>query len=209
MTGNERATEELATGKRIICVEEEPDTALLITEELHDRGYEVSIATNGVVALTAILRNVPDLVLCDLNLPGMSGFELREASWNLKIPSATLPFIFLVAKSDRGLKARELHADEYVTKPINFGRLTTIIEARLSARSRQHRSLSRGITLSERELQCLTWAARGKSSLAIATILGVSKRTVDYNIDHARHKLNVSTRAQAVCAAMAYRLIEP
>ena len=63
--------------------------------------------------------------------------------------------------------------------------------------------------MNEREVQTLTWAARGKTSAQIAQILGFSKRNVDFHIDTARHKLGAATRIQAVIKAKDGRLIKP
>ena len=65
------------------------------------------------------------------------------------------------------------------------------------------------IRLSDREVETLTWAARGKTSADIALILGLSKRTVDFHIDNARTKLGVATRIEAAVKAAIGRLIEP
>jgi DNA-binding CsgD family transcriptional regulator len=62
--------------------------------------------------------------------------------------------------------------------------------------------------LSERELESLTWSARGKSSIEIAAILGLAKRTVDFHIENACRKLQVSTRTEAVAKAASGRLIQ-
>ena len=64
--------------KSILCIEDDRDTASLICEELVDRGFEVHVAYNGREGLTSILREPPDLVLSDIGMPGMSGFELLE-----------------------------------------------------------------------------------------------------------------------------------
>lgn len=63
--------------------------------------------------------------------------------------------------------------------------------------------------LSARERECLIWAARGKSSLDIGVILGLSPRTVDSYIEKVRAKLRVRTRIEAVAAAVRLGLIEP
>jgi DNA-binding CsgD family transcriptional regulator len=65
------------------------------------------------------------------------------------------------------------------------------------------------VDLNEREIQTLTWAARGMTSAQIAQILGFSKRNVDFYIDNARHKLGAATRIQAVIKAKDGRLIKP
>jgi len=57
---------------KILCIEDDPDTASLICEELVDRGFEVRVACNGRDGLSAILKDPPDLVLSDIGMPGMS-----------------------------------------------------------------------------------------------------------------------------------------
>jgi DNA-binding NarL/FixJ family response regulator len=196
--------------KRILCIEDDPDTAALIAEDLADRGYTVTIALDGQAGLAAILKTRPDLVLCDISMPGMTGFELLERLTALPSQGGVVPFVFLTALVDRDteLRGRRLGADDYVTKPIDFEILATIIEARLSRVARDKvRSLA--VDLRERESECLAWSARGKSSPEIGAILGLSTRTVDFHIANACRKLNVTTRMEAVVKAISERLIEP
>jgi DNA-binding NarL/FixJ family response regulator len=121
-----------------------------------------------------------------------------------------MPFVFLTALTDRDneLKGRQLGADDYVTKRIDFDVLAMIITARLArvARSEIWPNL---VQLKDREVEPLTWVARGKTSAEIAQILGLTKRTVDFHIDSARIKLGATTRTQAAIKATAGRLIEP
>ena len=196
--------------KKILCIEDDRETAALIVEELIERGFEVSIAHDGRAGLAAILKNMPDLVLSDISMPVMSGFELLERLTALEPRFAKMPFIFLTALTDRDneLKGRHLGADDYVIKPIDFEVLTTIINARLAgvARSELWPKL---VQLNDREVETLTWVARGKTSTEIAQILGLTKRTVDFHIDNARTKLGAATRTQAVIKAATGRLIDP
>jgi DNA-binding CsgD family transcriptional regulator len=64
-------------------------------------------------------------------------------------------------------------------------------------------------SLTDREVEALTWAARGKTSSEIAQIIGLTKRTVDFHIDNARLKLNATTRMHAAIKAQASNLITP
>lgn len=199
----------IAPVKNILCIEDDPETAVLVTEDLRDRGYSVTMALDGRSGLQAILKMDIDLVLCDVSMPAMTGFEVLERLTALTPRVEAIPFIFVTALADREteLKGRRLGADDYVTKPIDFEILATIISARLSRVARQ--SLwSRDICLSERELESLTWSARGKSSIEIAAILGLAKRTVDFHIENACRKLQVSTRTEAVAKAASGRLIQ-
>jgi DNA-binding NarL/FixJ family response regulator len=199
-----------STAKRILCIEDDPETAALIAEDLQERGFAVTIALNGLAGLDAILKTAPDLVLCDVSMPGMTGFEVLERLTALAPKFDAVPFVFLTAFVDRAseLKGRRLGADDYVTKPIDFEILATIIEARLS-RVARNEVLSRLADLNEREVECLSWSARGKTSAEIAATLGLSKRTVDFHIENACRKLNATTRIEAVAKATSGRLINP
>jgi DNA-binding NarL/FixJ family response regulator len=143
-------------------------------------------------------------------MPIMSGFEVLERLTAIAPRFGQMPFVFLTAFTDRDneLKGRRLGADDYVTKPIDFDLLNTIIGARL-ARVARNEIWPQSVALNEREIQALTWAARGKTSAEIAQILDLSKRTVDFHIDNARTKLGASTRVEAVVKAISGRLIEP
>jgi DNA-binding response OmpR family regulator len=196
--------------KKILCIEDDRETAALIVEELIERGFEVSIAHDGRSGLAAILKNMPDLVLSDISMPVMSGFELLERLTALEPRFARMPFVFLTALTDRDneLKGRQLGADDYVTKPIDFDMLTTIVNARLAGVARSE-LWPKTVELNDREVEILTWVARGKTSAEIAQILGLTKRTIDFHIDNARTKLGAATRTQAVIKAATGRLIDP
>ncbi|WP_432262644.1 response regulator transcription factor [Cupriavidus sp. TMH.W2] len=195
---------------RILCIEDDPETAELIAEELIERGFEVSIAHDGEQGFAAILRQTPDLVLCDVSMPVMTGFELLEKISALAPRFADMPFVFLtaLAQRDAELRGRRLGADDYVTKPVDFDILESIIETRL-ARVARTRPGPPDVHLSQREIDTLVWSARGKTSGEIATILGLSKRTVDFHIDNARQKLGVATRIEAVVKATSAGIIKP
>jgi len=197
--------------KRILCIEDNRETATLIAEELIDRGFAVTLAYSGQDGLAAILREQPDLVLSDVSMPGMSGFEVLEHFARLAPRFSNMPFIFLTALADRDneLRGRRLGADDYVTKPIDFDVLEAIIRTRLGRTARGEIWPSGQVRLSDREVETLTWAARGKTSAEIAQIVGTTKRTVDFHIDNARSKLGVANRTEAVMKAARERLIEP
>jgi DNA-binding response OmpR family regulator len=198
------------TRKKILCIEDDRETAALIAEELAERGYDVHVAHDGREGFAAILKVMPDLVLSDISMPVMSGFELLERLTSLAPRFGRMPFVFLTALTDRDneLKGRQLGADDYVTKPIDFDLLDAKIGARLAGVARNE-LWPKLIELNDREVETLTWAARGKTSSEIAQILGLSKRTVDFHIDNAREKLGAATRVEAAIKAATGRLIEP
>ena len=196
--------------KKVLCIEDDRETATLLAEELSERGYDVEVAHDGREGFAAILRYQPDIVVSDISMPVMSGFELLERLTALAPRFRNMPFVLLTALTDRDneLKGRQLGADDYVTKPLDFDRLEAIIAARLAGVARNE-LWSRKVDLNEREVETLTWAARGKTSAEIAQILGLSKRTVDFHIDNAREKLGAATRVEAAIKAATGRLIEP
>jgi DNA-binding CsgD family transcriptional regulator len=83
-----------------------------------------------------------------------------------------------------------------------------IINARLAgvARNEMWPKLA---MLNDREIEALTWVARGKTSAQIGEMVGLSKRTIDFHLDNARIKLGATTRTQAAIKAAIGRLIEP
>jgi DNA-binding response OmpR family regulator len=196
--------------KKILCIEDDRETAELISEELAERGFDVEIACNGTAGYEAILNSPPDLVLSDISMPGVSGFDIFERLTGAAPRFRNMPFVFLTALTDRDveLKARQLGADDFVTKPIDFDLLEAIVSARLAGVARNE-MWPKLVDMSEREVEALTWAARGKTSAEIAMILGLSKRTVDFHIDNARIKLGATTRIEAAIKAATGRLIYP
>jgi DNA-binding response OmpR family regulator len=107
----------------------------LIAAELTDRDYEVMLAYDGQEGLAAIERTDPDLVISDICMPLMSGFEVLERlTIHPPCRRGIPPFIFLTALTDRDfmLKARKLGADDYITKPVDLNRLARILVGRLA-----------------------------------------------------------------------------
>jgi DNA-binding response OmpR family regulator len=196
--------------RKILCIEDDRDTASLICEELVDRGFEVRAAYNGRDGLAAILQEPPDLVLSDVGMPGMSGFELLGTLTSMEPRFESMPFVFLTALSDHDseLKGWQLGADDYLTKPVDYDVLAALISARL-ARVARSAVWPKQVGLREREVETLTWAARGKTFWEIGEILGLSKRTVEFHLDNARRKLGVATRTQALIKAATGHLIQP
>jgi DNA-binding NarL/FixJ family response regulator len=198
------------SAKKIQLIESDEEAAASIAGELVDRGFEVLVSHDGRDGFVSILRNLPDLVLCDSGVPGMPGLEILETLSGLAPRIGHIPFVFLTARNDRDneLRARRLGADDYVTKPIDFAILHTIINARLAgvARNDVWPTLA---DLTDREIETLTLAARGSTSAQIAKVLRLTKRTIDFHLDNARVKLGARTRTEAVVKAAFGRLIKP
>jgi DNA-binding NarL/FixJ family response regulator len=196
--------------RKILCIDDDRAVAEMIADDLAARGFDVTVAHDGQEGLVSILKTQPDLVLCDITMPVMSGLELLERLNALAPRLGRIPFVFLTSLCDRDseLRARRLGADDYVTKPIDFDMLEMIINARLAGVARND-VWPRQVTLNEREIEALTWVARGKTSAEVAGLVGLSKRTVDFHLDNARVKLGAATRTEAAIKAAMGKLIEP
>jgi two-component system phosphate regulon response regulator PhoB len=105
---------------RILVVDDEPDITALVAYHLAKSGYRVSTATSGPDALEAVAEERPDLVVLDLMLPGVSGFEVLQ-DLRRRPETAELGVIVLTARKDEGdrIKGLTLGADDYLVKPFS------------------------------------------------------------------------------------------
>ena len=208
--GRRRMQSIRAARKRILCVEPDRETAQGIAQHFNERQYAVTIVPDGELALGQLALTAPEVVISSLNLGSMSGLDLLERARSMRPRIPPVPFVFLIADEDRERRLRDRHlgAGDYVTKPVDLELLSTAIASRLARRALAN-TWPKRTTLGKREVETLTWAARGKTSAEIAQILGLSKRTVDFHIDNARSKLGVATRIQAAIKAATAQLIEP
>ncbi len=106
----------------ILVVEDEADLCDLIADELECEGHRVTTARNGEEALQSLAMKSPKIILCDINMPKLNGFQFRKQMM-VKFPHLkSLPFVYVSAYSDETDIADGLitGADHYVTKPIDF-----------------------------------------------------------------------------------------
>ncbi len=112
---------ELEVPRKILIVDDVPENLQLLSTTLSKQEYEVRRAKNGSMALMGARNNVPDLILLDINMPGLSGYQVCE---QLKADSATrsIPIIFLSAQDDLEdkVKAFELGGADFIGKPFQI-----------------------------------------------------------------------------------------
>ncbi len=122
----------MATHFTIYVVEDDPAINEILQANLQREGYQIRIFTDGQEALDAILELPPDLILLDLNLPGLSGIELARYVRSNE-HTETIPIIMLTARSEEIDKiiGFEVGADDYVTKPFSPRELLARIRATL------------------------------------------------------------------------------
>ncbi len=128
--------------EHILVVEDEKEIRETLRDMLELFGYKVSEAKNAKIGLDTIINKHPDLVLCDVNMPDLDGFELLSAV-NQRLKDQIIPpFIFLTARveMDSVRKGMELGADDYILKPFNHANVLEVIRMRLDKRNKILRS---------------------------------------------------------------------
>ncbi|HEX5372073.1 MAG TPA: DNA-binding response regulator [Aquabacterium sp.] len=210
----------------LLVVDDAPDTLRMLCDALAREGYTVLVARDGTQALQRMALMVPDAILLDAVMPGLSGFETCERI-KAREDWAHVPVIFMTGLSETADIVAGFAAGgvDYVVKPVRIeevlARLSTHVRnARLTRLAREALSAA-GATgtgrddvsssrldiaaLTPRETEVLSWLAKGKTNRDIADILGMSHRTVNKHLEHIFEKLGVETRAAA--AALASRAI--
>ena len=126
---------------RILVVEDEEDIAELLRIHFTDEGYDVEIATRGADALELTRKQLPDLIVLDIVLPGMNGYavcrELRSTT-----RTGHIPIIFLTQKDEQSdrIAGLELGADDYVTKPFDAEELKLRVKNAIQSHRRTNLS---------------------------------------------------------------------
>jgi two-component system, OmpR family, response regulator len=116
------------TEARLLVVDDEPDIVELLSASLRYAGFEVSTAHSGRQALTEARRFRPDLVLLDVMMPDLDGFEVVR---RLRGEGARVPVLFLTARdaTEDKIKGLTLGGDDYVTKPFSLAEVIARIQA--------------------------------------------------------------------------------
>lgn len=121
---------------RILLVEDNSDNRDMLSRRLERRGFQVLIAADGGEACQQALREIPDLILLDMHLPVLDGWEVAQC---LKTDPTTkeIPILALTADAMAGDREKALEAgcDDYETKPIDFPHLLQKMEAMLQRES--------------------------------------------------------------------------
>jgi DNA-binding response OmpR family regulator len=115
---------------RILVVEDEQIMRDLLRMHLTSAGYEVEVAEDAIAAGYAALRAPPELIICDVEMPHMSGLELIAGLREEKA-LAKVPVIFLTSFDEGHARARELGAAEYLPKPIRLEVLLAAVQRHL------------------------------------------------------------------------------
>ncbi len=199
--------------KRLLVVDDEPNLLLAVAACLRTAGYEIATARSGAEALRHIAKSVPDLIVSDIRMPGMDGYQLAR---NLRNSSRTslVPIVFLTAKDETAdrIEGFRTGVDAYLTKPFEPNELLAVISNILARVERTHTEIARlygadeqakdaqaqfaDEELTDAEARIAEAVARGLSNKEIAAELGISVRTVETHISHILNKKSFGSRVE-------------
>jgi len=196
--------------KRLLVVDDEVNLLRAVEACLRAEGFEVVTARSGAEALVSIAQTIPDLIVSDIRMPGMSGYELAQ---QLRASSRTVlvPVVFLTAKGEMGDRIEGFRSgvDAYLTKPFEPDELIAVIKSILNRVERTHSEIARLVgtqnqgptdfydeQLTEAENRIATLVARGLSNKEIASELEISVRTVENHISHILDKKCFNNRVE-------------
>ncbi len=119
--------------EHVLIIEDDPTLLRGLKDNFELRGYQVDTATDGATGLTAALNGEPDLILLDICLPRMNGYEICQA---LRSRECDMPIIMLTAKGQEEdiVRGLDVGADDYVTKPFSIRELIARAQAFLRRR---------------------------------------------------------------------------
>lgn len=142
--------------KKILVIEDDPVILTIITDVLSEEDFIVEGAKNGTIGVKIATEQVPDLIICDVMMPELDGYQVLNFLRRNQLTEA-IPFIFLTAKSTKAdvREGMELGADDYLTKPFTreelIGAITTRLKKQVTIKRRSQKQLDElrhNITLS-------------------------------------------------------------
>jgi DNA-binding NarL/FixJ family response regulator len=209
----------------ILVVDDEPVILDSLSDILCFHGFQVLKASNGMEALEILRDQIPDLILADIMMPEMNGYQLynrirQNPDW------VWIPLIFLTAKgaAEDIRFGKELGADDYLMKPIDAEDLIAAILGKLrrytqldQERSSPTEQIGHGmqapsnvsdfpVDLTPREMEVLRHMVMGLNNTEIAEALFIETSTVKTHVSNILLKLGVSNRVKAVRFAIEHHL---
>lgn len=120
--------------KKILVIEDDLSSLTLLTYALRHEGYEVLIASDGFTGLKTVQNEHPDLIILDVMLPGLDGYEICR-KLRQQPQTATVPIIFLSARANQGDKdvGLRMGANGYFTKPTDPSTILAEVETLLAS----------------------------------------------------------------------------
>lgn len=198
--------------KTILIIEDEPLMRRNVVRMLELDGFSPLAAADGAEGVKMALRELPDLILCDVTMPGMDGYDVLRTLRGERATVGT-PFIFLTAKGERhDMRAgMNLGADDYLIKPVSRADLLAAIAARFDRFQAQAElkpifespePLQQHFGLTPREAEVLFWVAQGKTNAEIGIIIDASAATVKKHLERVFEKVGAENRSAAAFQAI-------
>lgn len=133
--------------KKVLLIEDNLELRENTSEILQLDGYEVLLAENGKVGVDLALKELPDIIICDIMMPVLDGYGVLHLLGKQE-KTADIPFIFFTAKAERSefRKGMDMGADDYITKPFEDVDLLNAIESRLRKKEISKKNYSSGIS---------------------------------------------------------------
>ncbi|WP_394808255.1 response regulator transcription factor [Nitrosomonas sp.] len=201
----------------ILVIEDEKTLCENISEIIAHYGFRVISTPTGEEGITIALKYAPDIIICDIMLPGIDGFEVFARVKQIpQLPPTA--FIFLTAKSTRSDTriGMNMGADDYLTKPFTKEELINSIRARLEKLSKKSKhqlekdelieaTLEKMTSLTKTERKILNAISEGYTTPQIAKKLFVSKKTIENHRVNISRKLNLSGPNSLISFALRLR----
>lgn len=197
--------------RRLLIVDDEPNLLGAVAAVLRDESFDVKTARSGREALVLIAQDPPDLIVSDVRMPGMDGYELAR---RLRSTAnyALIPIVFLSAKDETEDRVEGFRSgvDVYLSKPFEPDELIAVIRSILQRVERTHSTIARlvgnemheeTVFIRDEELTDAEWriaeaVARGLSNKEIAAELNLSVRTIENHISHILSKKQFANRVE-------------
>lgn len=117
---------------RILAVDDSPDNLFLVQTILEDKGYQVSLAENGSSALSSIEKSPPDLILLDVMMPGMDGYEVTRRVRQSQDRLGFIPILLITAHQQSSVvEGLDAGADDFIRKPVDMDELLARVRSLL------------------------------------------------------------------------------
>lgn len=198
--------------QKILIVDDDSTLRAALTRYLQDRGFAVRNAVSGLEGFNRFLQDIPDLIVSDVVMPEMDGFELCTKV-RATDSGRLVPFIFLSGRCDLEdrIQGHSIGADDYLVKPFHPRELIAKIEAQLARASRITAEIERVQQLNTKAVQVqpplpltpaeekVFWEViQGYTNKKIGDRLFISPRTVQTHLSNILSKLSVENRSQLI-----------
>ena len=207
--------------ERILVVDDEADCQTVLGMYLESQGYQVQCATSAIEALSIFENDPPDLVISDVMMPEMDGFEFCRRLRNTRL-GQLMPFIFLSGQGEieSKVEGHSIGADDYLVKPFQSEEILAKVKAQLERSHRIHAEIVRllqnstsqpmkpktlavapppaPLPLTPAEERVFWEVIQGYTNKQISHRLFISPRTVQAHLGRIFSKLHIENRSQLV-----------